>query len=377
MNDKCERYQPSKWLTGGALLLISTWCGTAAVIESNLSKTFPADPGGKLVMDVDSGAIKISTQDTSEVRVQVLRKTEGLSAAKAAALFAEHDVQFKAGDGTVEVKGRFTSGNKVWNRGREKLEISYDVAVPKSFNLDLRTAAGSIDCAAIQGKVKAVSGGGGMKFHGVDGSIEAKTSAGGLQLDKVKGSTDLKSGGGGIKVGDSEGLVKIETSAGSIEIQSAAGKVSATSHGGGINAGVLLDAAELKTHAGAIQVREAKGPLQVESGGGSIKISSASTTVQARTSAGSIQAAFIGQPAADSRLQSGGGSIDVTLAPGLGFELSAQTGGGGVATEIPVVAVIQGDHHRDQIKGKIGAGGPALEIKTGAGSIHVRKGPER
>jgi DUF4097 and DUF4098 domain-containing protein YvlB len=377
MSNKSIWNRPTFWAVGGILFMTSAWTVCAAVIESNIDKTFPAEPGGTLLVDVDRGSIEISTHDAKEVAVHVLRKIEGVAEARAAGLFAEQEVQFKSDDGRIEVKGFATTANRVWNRERSKLQIRYQITVPKKFNLELNTGAGSIDCTPIQGNVKGKSGGGSLKFSGVDGTLEAETGAGGIEVAKVTGTTSLKSGGGGIKLGDSTGVVKIETGAGSIDIKRATGKLQAKSHGGSLTAGVLLETAELKTAAGAIRVDEAKEALQVESGGGSVEVANASSTVQAHTGAGTVKVGFIAQPAGNSRVHSGGGSVDVTLAPGLGFELNARTGGGTVTTDVPVATVIKGKQPNDQIKGKIGEGGPNLDIETGAGTVHIRKGAGR
>jgi len=360
------------WAVGS--MCLSVWCSQAAVIESNLDKTLPAEPGGSLVVEVDRGSVKIATHDAKEVVVHVFRRTDGVAESRAAALFAEHEVLIKSENGAVKVNGHSAGANLLWNRDRQKMQVRYEIAVPRKFNLDLHTGAGSIECAPIEGKVKANSEGGGLKFSGVDGALAAKTGAGSIHVEKVTGEADLESGGGGIKLGDAAGPVKIETGAGSIEIKNAAGKLMAESHGGSISAGVLQEKSELKTGAGAIHVEEAKAELKIESGGGSLEIQNASAAVHAETGAGSVKVAFVGQPATDSRVHSGGGSIEVALAPSLAFDLNARTGGGSVSSEVPVVSASGGKPERDQIQGKIGEGGAKLDVETGAGAVRIRKG---
>ena len=77
-----------------ALLFASGLVLHAAIVESNLNKTFPDKPGGQLVMDVDQGSITIKTSDRSDVAVDVKRKLKGADAAKAQEIFAAHEVTF-------------------------------------------------------------------------------------------------------------------------------------------------------------------------------------------------------------------------------------------------------------------------------------------
>ncbi|MGH7487484.1 MAG: DUF4097 family beta strand repeat-containing protein, partial [bacterium] len=78
-------------------------------------------------------------------------------------------------------------------------------------------------------------------------------------------------------------------------------------------------------------------------------------------------------PGGDCRLHTSGGSIKASLAEKVAVDVDARTSGGRVVTELPVVAVVQGEHKPNVLRGKINGGGPALSLETSGGSIYLQK----
>ncbi|MGH7969223.1 MAG: hypothetical protein ACREIC_10910, partial [Limisphaerales bacterium] len=136
----------------------------AATTESNLSKAFSVQPGGVLIMDVDRGPIQITTEDRSDVKIEVERKVTRESGSKAAEIFAAHEVSFDHDGDRVEVRAKFKKEwSQLFNRGAQHFEVKYRVTLPTRFNLDLKTAAGEISSTDIEGNVKARTAGGSLK----------------------------------------------------------------------------------------------------------------------------------------------------------------------------------------------------------------------
>jgi len=53
--------------------------------------------------------------------------------------------------------------------------------------------------------------------------------------------------------------------------------------------------------------------------------------------------------------------------------VDARTSAGRVSTDFPVVAVIQGEQKKNELRGKINGGGPLITAHTSGGSVHIRK----
>jgi hypothetical protein len=69
-------------------------------------------------------------------------------------------------------------------------------------------------------------------------------------------------------------------------------------------------------------------------------------------------------------LSTSGGSINVELASSLRVDVDAETSGGGVSTDFPVV---MGDSDRRRLRTAINGGGPLLHLRTSGGGIRIHK----
>ena len=356
------------------LLLIGCALGLeGATVESNLNKTFPAAPGGRLVLDADRGPIEIITSDRSDILVEVKRSVSRVPAEQAAELFAAHLVTFEQDGGEVAVRAKIKEGFRQVSRAAQNFRVEFRVLTPKRFNFDLRTAAGDITANDIDGKVKARTAGGSLKFASVTGALDANTSAGGIRVADAGGPVTASTSGGNIHIEGVNAGGKVETSAGSITVNRAKVKLTAHTSGGNIQAGELDCPAELDTSAGSITVKSARGPLKANTSGGHVTIEEAQDTVIADTSAGGITATFASQPTGDCRLTTAGGSISVKLDSELAFNVDAKTAGGQVSTELPITMTVTGQVRQEGLKGKLNGGGKALVLRTSAGNITLRK----
>ena len=87
-----------------------------------------------------------------------------------------------------------------------------------------------------------------------------------------------------------------------------------------------------------------------------------------RAGTGSGDIKVNGAPAADWKLETGSGSIEIW--PGdAGFTLDASTGSGTVHTDQEMT--VQGSFDRHHIMGRVHGGGPTVRMETGSGDISI------
>lgn len=318
-------------------LLALTAVGVRADVEDKITKSFKAQPGEQLVVELDRGSIEIKTADSDAVEIEVTRKAGG-SQAKAQKILQDHEVTTSQVGGKVEVraeyKGPKSSG---WFRRGPELQVSCRVIVPRKFDVDLKTAGGSIKVGELTGKVQAHTSGGSMKFEKIEGPVTAHTSGGSITVNSAKGNTDVKTSGGGLSLSYIEGDVNAQTSGGSIRAEKLTGK------------------SVVRTSGGSIEVADIKG------------------VIDARTSGGSISANLLDQPAGDCTFKTSGGSVTVVLGEKVAVDVDAHTSGGRVTTDFPVAAVIQGEQKKNEIRGKINGGGPLITAHSSGGSVRLQK----
>ena len=80
-----------------------------AAVEDKITKSFNAQPGGQLVVDVDRGSIEIKTADRESVEIEVARKAGG-SQSKAEKILKDHVVTTAQDGNNITVRAEYKGG---------------------------------------------------------------------------------------------------------------------------------------------------------------------------------------------------------------------------------------------------------------------------
>lgn len=158
-----------------------------------------------------------------------------------------------------------------------------------------------------------------------------------LQMPR-EGRVNLRTGDGKIDVAELKGDMDLHTGDGSINLDGVDGKLHATTGDGHIQANGRFDELELKTGDGHVDVRARNGS--------------------------SLRAGW--------RLETGDGSVSLEVPGDLAADVDLHTSDGHIDLDLPVQA--EGRIRQNEIHGKLNGGGSLLTIRTGDGSIHLRKG---
>ncbi len=65
-----------------------------ASAQGDIQRTFSVRPGGRLVMDVEPGAIEVRSAGESQIAVEVFRRVERAGDSRTEELLREHEVNF-------------------------------------------------------------------------------------------------------------------------------------------------------------------------------------------------------------------------------------------------------------------------------------------
>jgi hypothetical protein len=322
--------------------LLSILCVTAslaaiAATEENIKKQYPIQPGGKLVVDVDFGSIEVRTNGTKEVVVEVWRKITRRSKSDEEAFLKENPVNFSNEGNSVSLRARHKekSGWSWFSSSGNRNEAKYIITVPAQFDAKLDTSGGRILVWDLNGHVEVHTSGGPLDFARLHGKLEGDTS------------------GGSIRSIDCDGTLKLHTNGGGIDVAG----------GGGTLAG--------ETSGGSILVKNFQGPAHIETSGGGITVDKVQGQVDGSTSGGAIVAILNSPLAGPVKLETSGGSVTAHISEGAAFNLDAESVGGGVSSDLPVVTTGKREHNR--LKGPVNGGGKLIELRTSGGSIRVEK----
>jgi DUF4097 and DUF4098 domain-containing protein YvlB len=153
-----------------------------------------------------------------------------------------------------------------------------------------------------------------------------------------EGKVNLRTGDGKIELGGLKGEMDLHSGDGSEVLEGVDGKLRATTGDGHIRADGRFDALELKTGDGRVEVRAAAGS--------------------------SLASGW--------RLETGDGSVTLEVPADFAADVDLHTSDGHIDLEMPVTT--EGKLRENEVHGKLNGGGSSLIIRTGDGSIRLRKG---
>ncbi len=173
---------------------------------------------------------------------------------------------------------------------------------------------------------------------------------------------------------------------GSIKIERVAGRLELSTGDGSIRALEVDGDVRLSTGDGSVHVSGARGQVQVETGDGSVEVAGSMTAVKLHTGDGAIVYRADDRTAMsdDWEITTGDGSVTLYLPQDFSAELDARTSDGGIRNELRAGSLTaeaeEGASGREQhdensrraVRGRLGAGGKTLKIRTGDGAIRLR-----
>jgi DUF4097 and DUF4098 domain-containing protein YvlB len=171
-----------------------------------------------------------------------------------------------------------------------------------------------------------------------DGNVTARSGDGSIRIEHVHGRLELRTGDGSIRAFDIAGQLTLATGDGSVTLEDVAGDLDVDTGDGSVSVAGKPSAMKLHTGDGSITVRALAGTTMKD----------------------------------DWSMTTGDGGVAVYLPSDFGAELDAHTGDGSIRNELQLGSNDEGDKDRRSLKGKLGAGGRLLRIRTGDGSIRLK-----
>lgn len=172
-----------------ALVLAVSFAGPAVAesLSETVTRTLNVGAGEKLVLSNVNGSVKVGTWDRPQVRIVAEKHVKtGISASAKDAL-AQLVVAISQEPGTVRVDTkhpRNSDGVFSWLTGSNvDAHVKYEVTVPRSFNVDLRTVNGSVTLEGVSGS---------HEIDTTNGSITTKGTSGALRLGTTNGSINAE-----------------------------------------------------------------------------------------------------------------------------------------------------------------------------------------
>lgn len=200
-----------------------------------------------------------------------------------------------------------------------------------------------------------------------------KSNLRGEHVLRIPRSVDIEiiTAGGSIVAGDRGGAVDVQSSGGSIKVGEVQGILNARTSGGSIVVGDCHGNAVLNTSGGSINTGHVHGSLAAQTSGGSINVGTIAGHVEAKTSGGNISASLSHQIQKPVGLYTSGGNINLKVKSDFRATLDAKTSGGRVVCDLPMK--VSGKFSKKMIVGAVNGGGPKITMRTSGGNIRLTK----
>lgn len=171
-------------------------------------------------------------------------------------------------------------------------------------------------------------------------TLHARTEDGSIRADRLEGRIELRTGDGSVRAQNITGTLDVNTDDGSITVEDVGGDVTAATQDGGISISGRLATLKARTGDGSITLRADRG---------STMTSNWSVTTE-------------------------DGAVAVYLPEQFAAEIDAETEDGRVRSDFALENEREREdgERRTWLRGKIGAGGHQIRVRTGDGTIALR-----
>jgi DUF4097 and DUF4098 domain-containing protein YvlB len=171
-------------------------------------QTIPA-PGGTITVDgKKNGGVTVKGWDRGEIFVRSKIQTWAETDAEAQGLAGL--IHVETGGGQIRAEGPSMSGERGWS-------VSFEVFVPTSSNLSLKTHNGGVGISDVRGQIEFEALNGGVSLKRLAGNVRGHTVNGGLSIELTGNSwegdgLDVKTTNGGVSMTVPDGYsARLET----------------------------------------------------------------------------------------------------------------------------------------------------------------------
>jgi DUF4097 and DUF4098 domain-containing protein YvlB len=165
----------------------------------------------------------------------------------------------------------------------------------------------------------------------------------------------------------------LHTSDGHIHASGVSGDIRLETGDGHLEASGLKGSIRLHTGDGHIEATEMDGSLDASTRDGRVRVRGRFDDLRVQTGDGSLTADILSgsKMTGNWSLSTSNGSISVRLPDVFAADIDAHTGDGNITSQLPML--VSGLLGSRDLRGKLGGGGPTLQIRTGDGSIRLER----
>jgi hypothetical protein len=338
---------------------------TADVTEELPPRTL--EPGAVVSITTPQGDISVdATGDEKQLRVLVRKMGYAMSedTARARATAAQVRVQQSGKDVSLEADPR--------GRGGESARVSFEVHLPRTVGLDLRTGHGDVHVNGVNGNVSAGNTKGDMVLRDIGGDVRVELGRGDARVSDAKGNVHVSGKGGEIEVADVTGAATIDGEFyGPITARNVAQGARFVSSHTDLSIGGLPG--RMTVEPSSLHVEDAAGPFLLTTSDKTVSLEGLSGRIRVQNKRGEISLRLTAVPKEEIDLSDDSGTIELALPSKSAFEISAASRGGDIENDISGSALkVTREGNDSKLEGKVGTKGPKITLNTSYGPIRLK-----
>jgi Putative adhesin len=207
--------QTIKVLATAATLALAA--ATAFAADGNFVRTLNVSGSPNVSVSTGSGYIHLNPGSGNQVNIVAhLRSSHGW-------MSGGNDVdsriqQIVNNPPIVQNGNEITIGERHNNDLYRNISIDYDITLPKASGISAATGSGDVQIQDVGANIKAQSGSGSVRAHGIQGPATLGTGSGDIELQQTgPGDVKAETGSGSIRLNGLSGALKASTGSGDIE----------------------------------------------------------------------------------------------------------------------------------------------------------------
>jgi DUF4097 and DUF4098 domain-containing protein YvlB len=323
-----------------------------------LHKEFPGGTNPSLKIENISGEIKIESHKENQIIIDAFKVVEADDSGEAEKLADQIEIVIEKHEEKLEIKTQYPSSKSrsFWDRvfssdWKSSGYVDYRIIVPEKINLDVSSVSGEVKISNITGKVKASSTSGDLWIKRITGALNLETTSGDMEISMIEGDVTVSGTSSDLEMFDVKGNLDVNSTSGNVSAESIGGSVRIDNTSGDLFLKRIEGNIRATTVSGSIVVDQAEGGLHLESSSGDLEVTSKIL------------------PAYEYYGETLSGHIHFLLPKDSDAEVKLTTTSGDLDCQLPLTLSAAS---RNSLKGKLGRGGPSLNLMTTSGDIELR-----
>jgi hypothetical protein len=202
----------------GSIAVVVLSASTALAADSNFDRTLNVSGAPTVSVTTGSGYIHLRSGSDSQVHILGhVHASQGWFGGS-----ADNRLQEIVNNPPIVQNGNEITIGPEHHGGDlfRNISIDYDVTVPRVSTLTTTTGSGDITIESVGASVKAQSGSGSVRAHGIQGPATLGTGSGDIELEQTgPGDVKAETGSGSIRLHGVAGALKASTGSGDIETE--------------------------------------------------------------------------------------------------------------------------------------------------------------